>query len=456
MAKKIQSINPYNGELNGEKNIIWEQEVDQIIDQAHTAYLEWKTTSFEDRKAYFYTLADVIEKDLDECARLQTIEMWMLLSDSKAGMQGTANLIRWFADNTEEVLWDKEFETSEGIKWLEKMDPLGVIFGIAPWNFPFNQLLRAAVPNMLAGNTQIYKHASNVPLCAEKIQDLFDKAHFPKWVYTNLFISSSLSEHIISNPKIAGINLTGWERAGSSVWALAWKYIKPCVLELWGNDAFIVCDTNNLDAIIEQAVLWRIRNGWQACNGSKRFVVLDKYYDEFCEKYTQKMQALKLWDPLDILTKLQPLANKSAIQEVDRQVQKAIETWAKLLTGWKYVEPEGCFYEPTVLADITPNVSSFHEEIFGPVASIIKSKNIEESIEIANNSDFGLSATVFWDNEVQLRDVAKQLTGWIIYINSRASSKASIPFGWVKKSWIWKENWPEGLKAFTNKKVIIY
>lgn len=454
--KTIQSINPYNGEKNGEVELFTAEKITEIIDDAHKAFLTWKDTSFEHRKELFYKLAENIEKDIDECARLQTIEMGMLLSDSKAGLQSTANLIRWFADNAQNILGEKEFETSEGFTGVELHDPLGVIFGIAPWNFPFNQLLRAAVPNMLAGNTQIYKHASNVPLCAQKIEDLFIASGFPKGIYTNVFMSSSLSEHVIWNPKIAGVNLTGWERAGSAVGSLAGKYIKPAVLELGGNDAFIVADTNNLDYIIDQAVLGRLRNGGQACNGSKRFVVLDKYYDEFCEKYAQKMSEVKLWDPSDPETQLQPLANQASVDEVDDQVQRSIQAGAKLLTGGKPADMQGAFYQATVLADVTPDIPSFNEEIFGPVASIIKSSSLDESVEIANNSEFGLSAVVFWDDEEQIRQLAKKVTGWIIYINSRASSKASIPFGGVKKSGIWKENGPEGLKAFTNKKVILY
>lgn len=452
---KIQSINPYNWELNWEAELFTESEIDILIDKAHNAYQEWKDTTFDERKKLFHTLADELENDIDECARLQTIEMGMLYTDSKAWLKVTADLIRWFADNHEEILWDRRFETTQWFTGIEKYDSLWVIFWVAPWNFPFNQLLRAAVPNILAGNTQLYKHASNVPLCAQKIEELFLSAGFPEWVYTNLYVSSRLSEYIISNPKIAWVNLTWWERAWSSVWSLCWKYIKPCVLELGWNDAFIVCDTNNLDKVVEQAVNGRLRNGWQACNGSKRFIVLDTYYDEFCEKFVQWMKSSVMWDPLDSSTTLQPLANEKAVEEVHNQVQKSIESWAKLLLWWKKVTTWWTFYETTVLADVTPGVTSFHEEIFWPVASIIKSSSLEESIRLANNSEFWLSAVVFWDDEKQIRDVAHKLIGWIIYLNSTASSKASIPFGWVKKSWFWKENWPEWLRAFTNKKIIM-
>jgi len=219
--------------------------VNEKIAIAHDAYLEWKKVPKAERKELFLKLADELEKDIDECARLETIEMWMLNHVSKAGLEKTANLIRWFANNFEEILGEKDYE-SEWMKVKEMYDPIWVIFWIAPWNFPFNQLLRAAVPNILAWNTQVYKHSSNVPMTAIKIEELFDKAGFPKWVYTNLFVSSSLSEDIISNKYIAWVNLTWSEKAWEVVWSLAWKYLKPSVLELGWNDAFVVLEDSDM------------------------------------------------------------------------------------------------------------------------------------------------------------------------------------------------------------------
>lgn len=453
----LKSINPYTKELNAEFETLNEDQIDAVIDTAHEAYLTWKDTSFEERRELFHKLADVLEADIDEASRLQTIEMGMLYSDSKAWMYKTAELIRWFADNAEKVLGEKALNI-EGFQGIEKYDSLWVIFGIAPWNFPFNQLLRAAVPNILAGNTQIYKHSSNVPMSALKIQDLFDKAGFPKGVYTNVFVSSSLSEHIISNPKITGVNLTGSEWAGSAVGALAGKYLKPSVLELGGNDAFVVADTDDIDTIVERAVSGRMRNCGQACNASKRFIVMEKHYDEFCEKFAAKMWELEYGDPMDLQTQLGPVSTENALNDLRDQVARAIDSWAKLLVGWneKSSSEKGFYYPATVLADVTPEVSSFHEELFGPVASVIKSKDIEDSIRLANMSDFGLSATVHGDDEEQLRSIARRLTWGMIFINSIAGSKAALPFGGVKKSGYGKENGPEWLKAFTNKKVVIY
>lgn len=451
---KLQSINPFTEELNGEFETLEAYQVNEIIEKAHETYKTWKHTSFLYRKELFLKLADVLEDDIDACSRLETAEMGMLNHVSKAWLLKTANLIRWFANNFEEILKEREYET-EWLRVKEMYDPIWVIFWVAPWNFPFNQLLRAAVPNILAWNTQIYKHSSNVPMIAIKIEELFEKAGFPKWVYTNVFVSSSLSEYIISNKYIAWVNLTGSEAAGSAVGALAWKYLKPSVLELGWNDAFIVLENSDLDKVIELALNGRVRNGWQACNASKRFLVPENMYQIFLEKYKIAMESLIIWDPMDEKTQLQPLSSEKAIKDMENQVARAISSGARLITWWKKVDRKWFFFEATILADVTPSVSSFNEEIFGPVASVMKYKSIEEAIEFANGTDFWLSAVVVWNDEKEAIEIWKKLDWGMIFINMIAWSRASLPFGWVKKSGYWKENWPDGLKAFTNKKVIV-
>ena len=452
---KLQSINPFTEELNAEFETLNETQINEKIEIAHRAYLDWKNTPNSTKKELFLNLASELEKDIDECARLETIEMWMLNHISKAGLLKTISLIRWFANNFEEILGEKKYE-SEWMNIIEKYDSIWVIFGIAPWNFPFNQLLRAAVPNILAGNTQVYKHSSNVPLTALKIEELFKKAGFPEWVYTNLFVSSSLSEAVISNKYIAWVNLTWSERAGEVVWALAWKYLKPSVLELGWNDALLVLENSDIEKVIELAVNWRMRNGWQACNSSKRFLIPESIYNEFLEKYTSSMSSLVLWDPMDEKTQVQPLSSKKRVEDIEKQVQRALDSGARITTWWKKIDGKWFFFPATVLADVTKNTSSFNEEIFGPVASVMKYSNLEEAIELANWTDFWLSAVVVWNDESEAIEVWKKLDWWMIFINQNAGSKASLPFGWVKKSGYGKENWPDWLKSFTNKKVIVY
>jgi len=451
----LQSINPYNGEVNARYETISDEEVIAKIETAHKAFLEWKDTSFEERKELFYKLADVIDEDLEESAKMQTIEMGMLIGPSVKGLEGTGRLIRWFADNAEQYIWEQEYDLND-MQGKYIYDPLGVIYGVGPWNFPFNQILRAAVPNIMAGNTQVYKHASNVPMCAEQIEKWFLAAGFPVGVYQNLFIKSSQSELIMAHKHVRGVNLTGGEWAGSAIGALAGKYLKPSVLELGGNDAFVLADHGDTVQMAAEAVICRIANGGQKCNSSKRFIVMEEHYEVFVEEMWKYMDSLKLWDPLQVDTQLPPLARLDLVDEVDAQVQKALQQWARLVCGGKKLWERGEFYAGTVLADVTPEMDCYNEEIFGPVASIIKSENIEDSIKIANDSDFGLSACVYGDDESQCREIADRLEGGMIFINAPAGSQPHLPFGGVKKSGYGKENGPEGLRAFMNKKVIVY
>lgn len=451
---KLQSINPFTEELNAEFDLISREELSEKIDTAHRAFLEWKKTPNSRKKELMLKLADTIEAEQDELAKIETKEMWMLYSFSFAWLTKTANLIRWFANNFENILKSEEFETN-GLKVQTQYDPLWVIYWIAPWNFPFNQVLRAAVPNILAWNTTIYKHASNTPIAWAKIEELFLKAWFPVWIYQNLFVLPSESEYILSRKEVAWVNLTGSEWAGSAIWALAGKYLKPSVLELWWNDAFIVLKTDNIKKVAEEAIKARISNNWQKCNSSKRFIILEKYYEDFCKYSVEYTKTLKIWDPMQAETQIWPMAKEFLLNEIDSQVQKTVKEWAKLLIWGKRIDRKWYFYEPTILADVTPEMTSYKEEIFGPVASIIKVKDVDEAIELANKSDFGLCWAVYWDDSEEILEAAKRIETWMVFLNKPAASQASLPFGWVKKSGYWKENWPEWLKAFTNKKVIV-
>lgn len=451
----LTSINPYTGETNVTFETLSDEQVTEAIERAHHAYLSWRETSRDERRTLFHKLADVMEAGIDEYAKLQTIEMGMLYTESVNGMKWTVALCRWFADNAEEYLWPEQFELNR-TSWEYLYDPLGVIFWVWPWNFPYNQVLRAAIPNILAGNTQVYKHASNVPLCAQQIEQFFTDAWFPTGVYTNIFVSSSQSEHIISNWYIRWVNLTWSEWAWSAVWELAGKYLKPSVLELWGNDGLVLLDHADTAAIVPKIAACRLWAGWQKCNSSKRFIVLEEYYDTFVEEMGKYIAAQKMGDPMDASTNTPPLARTDLVNEVDVQVQKTIAEWARLIAGWKISGERWQFYPATLLADITPEMTSYKEEIFWPVATIIKSSSVEESIAIANDSDFALSAVVFWDDDAQCKEAARQLEWWMVFINAWAWSKPHLPFWWPKKSGYGKENGPEGLRAFVNKKVIVY
>jgi len=451
---KIQSINPFNQEINAEFELLTREELSHKIDIANTAFESWKNTSSAHKKELFLKLAEVFEKNREEMARIQTIEMGMLYSESFAGLKNTANLTRWFANNFESILADEEFN-DEGVQGYTTYDPIGVLYGVAPWNFPFNQVLRAAIPNILAGNTVIYKHASNVPMAGEMIEKLFLEAGFPVWVYQNIIISSRESEYILSREEVKWVNLTGGEFAGQALGSLAGKNLKPAVLELGGNDAFIVCDSDDLDAVALAAVKARNSNWGQKCNSSKRIIVIQNNYEEFKTHFVKHMQDQKIWDPMLADTQMPPLSSEKLVNEIHDQVTRTVADWGKILVWGKKIEWTWNFYTPTIL-EVDETMTSFKEEVFGPVASLIKAVDVDDAVRIANNSDFGLCGCVYWDNQEQVRTVARQIHTGMVFINKPAGSKASLPFGGVKKSGFGKENWPEGLKAFTNKKVIVY
>ena len=451
----LTSRNPYTWETNASFETLSDTEITTVIEQAHETYLTRRDTPRSEKKALFLKLADLLDEKNEEMARLETIEMGMLYNASKKWLRSTANLIRRNANNFEKILWNEEIK-SEWLVWHIQYDSLGVIYGIAPWNFPFNQLLRAAVPNITAWNTVIYKHASNVPMCLQAIEQLFLDAWFPAWVFTKLFISASQSEKIIAHPYIQWVNITGSERACAEIGAMASKQLKPSITEWWWNDAFVLLDHKDMDAMVASATACRISYGGQKCNSSKRFIILEKHYDEFVEKFGAYMSTQIVWDPMDIKTQVPPLSSAKLMKEIHSQVEKTVSEWATLITWGNIVDESRNLYAPTVLANVSTEMTSAREEVFWPVATVIKSKNIEESIKIANDSDFWLSATVRWDDISQCKSVAARLEWGMIFINAPAWSKASLPFGWVKKSWYGKENGPDGLKAFTNRKVVLY
>lgn len=451
----ITSTNPYTGEINGTFETITDAELTSVIERAHVAYQSRKNVPNAEKKALFLRMADLLDARAHEYGLLETREMGTLLTATTAGKKATAQLIRWNANNVETVLGNEPF-SSEWMNGHIQYDPIGVIYWIAPWNFPFNQLLRAAVPNILAGNTVIYKHASNVPLCALAIEQLFKDAWFPEGVYTNVLITSWQSELVIAHPAVQWVNLTWSETAWSAIGALAGKYLKRSVLELGGNDPFIVLDHSDTDALVALATSCRINTAGQRCNSSKRFVVLEQYYDTFVEKLWHSFAALPVWDPLDPRTALGPLSTKKLMHDIHDQVTRSVAQWARLITGWVIIDESKTLYSATVLADIVPGMTAWEEEIFGPVASICKAKNVEEAIALANLNDFWLSGVVTWDDIAECKRVAAQIEWGMMFINQSAWSKASLPFWWVKKSGYGKENGADGIKSFTNRKVVIY
>lgn len=451
----IQSINPFTQELMKSYDLMSREIVEQKIQTAHAAFTSRKNTSFSERKKLMNNLTKIMSEQLPELAKLDTSEMGMLYKDAQGDVSKSMSNIDYFADNAEKLLADKSFD-QDGLKGKIIYQPLGVIFSIMPRNYPFNQVLRSAIPNIMAWNVVLMKHASNVPQIAEKLEQLFLQAGFPEWVYTNLFLPHDFTEKIIAHPFVIWANVTGSERVGQELGSLAGKYLKPSILELGGSDPFIILESTDLDAIVKQAVKGRFSNYGQKCNSSKRFIVVESMYEEFCNKFTVAVEKLNLGDPMQAETDIGPLAKESAAIDIDTQVQKSIAMWAVLLTWGKRREDLWKnFYAPTILKDVLPGMPVFEQEIFWPVAPIIRAKDVDDAIRLANISNYGLGCSIFGDDKEQKMKIATQVEVSNAFIDKVVTSYAFLPYGGIKNTGYGKELAEHGLKAFINEKVIV-
>ncbi|MDD3646266.1 MAG: aldehyde dehydrogenase family protein [Candidatus Gracilibacteria bacterium] len=461
-------INPADGSELYSYDYISREELDKKIKKAENAYAYWKNTSFEERKTLFKKLASLMLENKEELAKLDTQEMGMLYSGALGDVSKSAAGILYTADNFENWISPKEFNEG-GITGQIVYESMGIVYTVSPWNFPYNQVFRNAAPNILAGNVVLSKHASNVVGVARKIEELFLQAGFPEGVYQNIEISASESEYIISHPSVRGTNITGGDKAGRVIGSLAGKYIKPSVLELGGSDPFILLDTSNLDKAVELAVTGRLSSCGQKCNSSKRLIVVEELYEEFCKKLAKAFGELKVGDPFDSETKVGPLAKEDALGDLETLVSKSMKTGAKLLIGGKRIQPSpqsspngrgsssgGFYFEPTVVCDVVPGMSLFDEETFGPIAAVIKAKDTDHAIELANSSRFGLTAGVFTDDKAKFEYAASRLESGSVFWNKIPTSYPFLPYGGIKDSGYGRELGETGIKNFMNEKVIAY
>lgn len=449
------SINPTNWEKIFETPYISKEELINKIEIAKKWYQIWKNKSFEERWEILIKLTKIMSENKEELARLNTLEMWMLYKDALWDVSKSISNITYFAIEWKNLLKDEKLENS-WIKAKIAYEPLWIVYCVAPWNYPYNQVFRSTIPNLIAWNVVVVKHASNVSQVSLKIQEMFIEAWFPEWVFTNLIIPSSFSEDIIKNEWVVWVTITGWDKAWRNIWTLAWQYLKPSVLELWWNDSFIAINYKDIDKLTDFAINARLSNCWQKCNSSKRFIILEDIYEEFIEKLTSKVKSLKVWDPFLIETQIWPIAKEDALNEIHEMVTQSINAWAKLATWWKKIEWSGFFYEPTIIYDVKKWMKVFDEEVFGPVISIIKAKNKEEIISLANDSMYWLGASIFGDDINEVEELAKKIEVWNIRINKIVTSYSFLPYWWIKNSWYGKELWERWIKTFCNQKVIVY
>ncbi|RKS17908.1 succinate-semialdehyde dehydrogenase/glutarate-semialdehyde dehydrogenase [Flavobacterium endophyticum] len=449
----IQTINPYNNKEVKSFEEFSAETVEQKIAQADQTYQVWKSVPVKERSKLLMNVASILRKRKEELAKLITLEMGKLIAQSEAEIDMCASVYEYYAQNAATFLEDKPIEVKDG-KAFVRYTPIGIILAVEPWNYPFNQVARVAAPNIMAGNVIMVKHASNVPQCAQAIEEIFRQAGAKEGIYTNLFLSNPKIAKIAEDPRIVGMSLTGSEKAGSSLAEAAGKNLKKSVLELGGSDPFIVLEDADLDKAVQNAVKGRFGNMGQACTSSKRIIVVEEIADKFLEKFKEKLTGLKIGDPMERDTQVGPLSSEEAAKKIEEQVNETIKAGAKVVLGGKRIAREGAFFEPTILTDIKPGMVAYHEEIFGPVASFYKVKDEKEAIALANDSTFGLGGSVFSQNIDRAIEVASQIETGMIFINEHAASRPDLPFGGTKRSGYGRELSELGIEEFVNKKLI--
>jgi succinate-semialdehyde dehydrogenase/glutarate-semialdehyde dehydrogenase len=449
----IKSVNPYTLETLKTFEEITDAQAAQAIDVAHDAYNEWKKTNYEERATLLNKIASTFRLKKKELSELITKEMGKLIGQAEYEVEYCADIFEYYAENGEKFLADKKITTDVGEAILTKA-PIGVLLAVEPWNFPFYQVARVVAPNLMIGNTIVVKHSSNVPQCAKAFEDIFKDIDAPKGLYTNLFLSSEKIQKVIENPKIEGACLTGSENAGSSLAEIAGKNIKKTVLELGGNDPFIVLEDADIDRATDSAIKGRIVNNGQSCVASKRFIVMEEVADEFLEKFTKKMEALKLGDPMNKETQLGPLSSQDALNTLLEQVNTTIKQGATVVTGGKQADMQGVFMQPTILTDLKPDMLAYQEELFGPVASFYRVKSEEEAITLANVTRFGLGSSIFSKDLDRAKKIARQIDSGMVFINQPTRSNEKLPFGGTKRSGYGRELSALGIDEFINKKLI--
>lgn len=449
----IASVNPATGETLREFSAHTEQEIEEKLAAAERAFRLYRTTAFAERATILFAAADLLRADAETLARTITLEMGKPIGAARDEVLKCATGCRYYAENGRRFLEEEVIQTEaahSSVRW----QPLGAVLAIMPWNFPFWQVFRFAAPALMAGNVGLLKHASNVPQCALAIEDLWSRAGAPPGVFQALLVESKQVPALIEDRRVRAVTLTGSDRAGSEVGAKAGRAIKKSVLELGGSDPFIVMPSADLKAALATAVKARTQNSGQSCIAGKRFLIADSIYDKFVSQFVERMKALKLGDPLDPATEVGPLATPAIREGVHEQVEKSIAAGARLLTGGQPIKGKGNFYPPTVLAEIPRQAPAFREEVFGPVALVFRVADAALAIALANESEFGLGASVWTTDEQERELFARELDCGMVFVNALVASDSRLPFGGVKRSGYGRELGSLGIREFMNAKTI--
>jgi succinate-semialdehyde dehydrogenase / glutarate-semialdehyde dehydrogenase len=450
----IATINPATGQVLKTFDALSDSQIDEKIRRATEAFPKFRELGFAERARMMRKAADILESEKDSIARLMTTEMGKTLRSAIDEAVKCASACRYYADCAEKFLADEVIQTSASRSYV-RYQPLGVVLVVMPWNFPFWQAFRFIAPGLMAGNVGLLKHASNVPQCALKIEEVLCRAGFPEGTFQTLLIGSDKVDRILDDPRIAAATLTGSEEAGVKVGAGAAKRIKKVVLELGGSDPFVVMPSASFDEAVATAVKARTINNGQSCIAAKRFIVAESIADRFEHEFVARMRALRVGDPMDATTDVGPLANADAVKSLHEDVQKTVQGGARVLIGGAPAQGAGNFYLPTVLTDIPKDSPAYREEFFGPVASLFRVKNIDDAIRVANDSKFGLGASAWTNDPAEQERFSNELEAGMVFINQMVASDPRLPFGGIKRSGFGRELSVHGIREFTNIKTVV-
>jgi succinate-semialdehyde dehydrogenase/glutarate-semialdehyde dehydrogenase len=450
----LQSINPVNEDLIKEFEEHTNSEIDEIVKNSEKAFKEWQSFDYGKRAELLSKAGEILRNNIDQYSELMTREMGKPISGARAEVEKCAWVCDYYAENGESFLNDEIIET-DAQKSFVTYEPLGTVLAVMPWNFPFWQVFRFAVPGLMAGNSGLLKHASNVTGCALAIEDIFSKAGFPVDLFRTLKIGSSKVNRVIENPIVKAVTLTGSVPAGRAVAEKAGSELKKTVLELGGSDPYLILDDADLDKAVPTCVNSRLINNGQSCIAAKRFIVVESRLEEFTERFVEEMKTKTMGDPTDESFDLGPQARNDLRDELHDQVQRSVDKGAKCPLGGEIPDKKGAWYPPTVLTDVKPGMAAYEEELFGPVAAIIRAKDEDDAIHIANDSVFGLGAAVFTENMEKGEHIAaKRLNAGNCFVNSLVKSDPRLPFGGIKESGYGRELSHFGIKEFVNIKTV--
>ncbi|HXG02193.1 MAG TPA: NAD-dependent succinate-semialdehyde dehydrogenase [Candidatus Binatia bacterium] len=450
MAAQIVSINPTTGEVLRRFDPLKPGEIEARLDRAVRAFRDYRRASFAERGGWLARAGDILEAEQEAFARLMTTEMGKPIRAAGDEVLKCARTCRYFAQHAERFLADQPVTTDDGLESVVRYRPLGVVLGVMPWNFPFWQVVRFAAPTLMAGNTVLIKHASNVPQCALALEEIFRRAGFPPGVFQVLLIGADQVGPLLDDPRVAAASVTGSTGAGSAVAGRAGAAVKKTVLELGGSDPFIVMPSADLDEAVRTAVQARVINNGQSCIAAKRFIVAEAVAGPFETRFVDAMTALRVGDPLDPATEVGPLATAAIRDTVDDQVQRSVKAGAALRTGGRRLDRPGFFYEPTVLASIPPEAPALREEVFGPVAALVRVPDLEAAIRAANDTPFGLGASIWTNDPREQARFTDEVEAGVIFFNAMVASDPRLPFGGVKQSGYGRELGEHGAREFVN------